>query len=113
MEPELDKHVKGSDAAKVLATIGDRALADLESRAGAGETAISIETFGLHAENDPLSNQAASLKYTIAVGRAFIALLRGEFPQEMNPAPFVKADALIRHPQRTEQQARDGGFTYR
>ncbi len=113
MEPELDERVKGSESAEVLAQIGDRALSDLESMAASGETRVSIETFGLHFEEDALANGPASLEHTIAVGHAFIALLRGDFPREMNPAPYVGPKAVRRFPQRTEDEARAGGFTYR
>ncbi len=113
MEPELDERVKGSDSAELLAQIGDRALTDLESMAVGGTTRISIETFGLNVEEDDSASGRASLEYTIAVGRAFVALLRREFPREMNPAPYVGPKAVRRFPQRTEDEARAGGFTYR
>ena len=95
----VDEYVKGAENAELLATIASRAVQKLEAMATEGKTRIGLETFGLRVEGSLQANAKMSLEYVIVVGRTFVAMLRGEMPAEMYPAPYVSIDGLVRYEQ--------------
>jgi hypothetical protein len=97
--PRVDDYVKGAENAELLATIASRAVQKLEAMAAEGKPRISLETFGLSVAGWPPANAKISLEYVIVVGRTFVAMLRGEMPAEMYPAPHVTRDGLVHHEQ--------------
>jgi hypothetical protein len=96
--PRVEEELEGRDDISPLITIARRALQRIESMEAAGETQVSIETFGLHSD-EPMANQPGALRYVVEVGRAFAGLLDGTLPPDDYPYPIVAPSGVVRSPQ--------------